>query len=295
MLEFVVALVIFGTVLLGLVPLVIEYSKAITSLENCNPETGRWLLGAGGAVANYVEPDPRNQHPNVWYYVPSSDDWARKLGASATVSTSPPPPPPPLDPPSLNNIGQVVDDAPAATQYYAEADGQWVPGPTSGYGNGSRVLPPAPVGTTPSIATWTFPMITSGWCEVQATWPAPSDPVNQPWGTAAQYFYSLDGGTTWYSYPVTVNQMNPSITVTDGGYNWYPVMTIYIPPPPPASSTPQLQVRLAGQPAGGSYTVADAVRLVAVQNNVQMTSLTRSFDGTTASVQVTITPYVPRP
>ena len=138
MLEFVVALVIFGTVLLGLVPLVIEYSKAITSLENCNPETGRWLLGAGGAVANYVEPDPRNQHPNVWYYVPSSDDWARKLGAHASISTTPPVAPPPFDPPNL-----IIDDVPVANGYYAEADGQWVPGPTSGYGNGSRVLPPA--------------------------------------------------------------------------------------------------------------------------------------------------------
>ncbi len=149
--------------------------------------------------------------------------------------------------------------------------------------------------TTPSSATWTFPAIPSGWCEVQATWPAPPDPVNQAWATAAQYSYSLDGGTTWQNYPLTVNQMNPQITVPDGGYNWYPVMTIYIPPPPSAGSAPQVQVRLTGQPAGGGYTVADAVRLVAVQNNVQMTSVTRSFDGTTASAQVTITPYVPRP
>ncbi len=96
MLELIVALVVFGTVLLGLLPLVIEYSKAIGSLENCNPETGRWLMASGGAVGNYVEPDPRNQHPNVWYYVPSSDDWVRKLGASASVSLSPPPPPPNL-------------------------------------------------------------------------------------------------------------------------------------------------------------------------------------------------------
>ena len=55
-----------------------------------------------------------------------------ETGASASVSTSPPVPPPPFDPPNL-----VADDAPTANQYYAEADGQWVPGPSSGYGGGA--------------------------------------------------------------------------------------------------------------------------------------------------------------
>ncbi len=245
----------------------------------------------------YTEPDPRNQHPNVWYYVPSSDDWVRKLGASAAVSTSPPVTPPPYDPPNL-----IDDDAPAASPYYAEAGGQWVPGPATGYGGGSRVLPPAPVGnTTMSTATWTFNTVPSGWCEVQATWPGSPDPVNQPWSTAAQYSYSLDSGATWHYYPqdnapVTVNQNvpDPRTQATDGS-NWYAIMTVYLPPPPPGSTTPQLQVRLTGQPAAGGYVVADAVRLVTVQNNVQITSLTRSFDGKTAAATVTVTPYVPRP
>jgi hypothetical protein len=271
--------------------LVIEYSKAVTSLEGCNPETGRWQMVFPSRQFTYTEPDPRNKHPNVWYYVPSSDDWVRKLGASAAVSTTPPAAPPPYDPPNLTD-----DDAPAASQYYAESGGQWVPGPATGYGSGSRVLPPAPVGnTTMSTATWTFNTVPSGWCEVQATWPAPPDPVNQPWAAAAQYSYSLDGGGTWHNYAATVNQMNPQTTVTDGGYAWHPVLTVYLPPPPPTGSTPQLQVRLTGQPAAGGYIVADAVRLVTVQNNVQITSVTRSFDGKTASARATITPHVSLP
>ncbi len=155
--------------------------------------------------------------------------------------------------------------------------------------------------TTLSNATWTFTTVPSGWCEVQATWPASPDPVHQPWATAAQYSYSVDGGSTWHYYPkddgpVAVNQNvpDPRTQATDGG-NWYAIMTVYLPPPPPGSSTPQLLVRLVGQPATGGYVVADALRLVSVANNVQITSVSRSFDGSTATVKTTVTPYIPRP
>jgi len=295
MLEFIVAMVIFGTVLLGLLPLVIEYSKAVTSLENCNPETGRWHRSAPGDNDNnwfYYVSDPERRHPDVWYYVPSSDAWVRKLGASASVSTALPAPPPPFDPPDL-----VADDAYPADQYYSEADTQWVPGSASGYGGDSRILPPAAVGaTTLSSATWIFPSIPSGWCEVQATFPGPPTPASQPLATAAQYSYSLDGGGTWNNYPNTVNQLNPAFTPdVYNGFNWYPVMTVYIAPPSSTSTTPQLRVRLNGQPAAGGYVVADAVRLVPVENNVQITSVVRSFDGKTATAKVTVTPHTLRP
>ena len=130
------ALVIFGTVLLGLVPLVIEYSKAITSLENCNPETGRWLLGLAARWPTTSNPIREISIP-MFGIMSLRATTGLANSAPASISTTPPVAPPPFDPPNL-----IIDDVPVANGYYAGADGQWAPGPTSGYGNWQPRTPP---------------------------------------------------------------------------------------------------------------------------------------------------------
>ena len=60
--EFEVALIVLGLTLSGLFPVVVMYSRGLESLEQ------RSLIGA------------------PWYVVPSSLEWARKLGASASIA-----------------------------------------------------------------------------------------------------------------------------------------------------------------------------------------------------------------
>ena len=65
-LELQVALVLFGIALAGLVPLVVMQSKHLKRIEG------------------------RLDHRTTYYLAPSSDDWASKLGAPATIETTDP-------------------------------------------------------------------------------------------------------------------------------------------------------------------------------------------------------------
>src|SRR5438876_6947711 len=70
-LELQVAFVIFGIALAGLYPLVVMQSRHLKAL------------------------DARFSPQTPYYLIPSTDEWARKLGAAASVKTQDPGPPPP--------------------------------------------------------------------------------------------------------------------------------------------------------------------------------------------------------
>src|SRR5437588_12563920 len=80
-LELQVAFVLFAIALAGVCPLVVVQSRQLTKIE------GR--LG----------------HQAPYYVVPSSDAWARKLGAAASVTATDPGPPTPTPVLTLHNGG----------------------------------------------------------------------------------------------------------------------------------------------------------------------------------------------
>ncbi len=80
MLEMQVALVLFGISLAGLGPLVVMHSRQLTKLQ------------------------ARFSPQSTYYLVPVGDLWARKLGASASVTTTGSATPPPSGPIPANDV-----------------------------------------------------------------------------------------------------------------------------------------------------------------------------------------------
>ena len=134
LLEFEVALVLFGIALCGLFPLVVMQSRAVRAL-------GRRL-----------------PNQSTWYLSPSPDAWVRKLGAAATLSTTPPAPLPP--PPVLT-----VDNGDPG---YVESGG-WTTQTDSAAFQGS-VRSHGPQLGNPDTASWQFSDVPPGWYQFAATW-----------------------------------------------------------------------------------------------------------------------------
>jgi prepilin-type N-terminal cleavage/methylation domain-containing protein len=105
LLEFVVALLLFGIAMSGLFPLVVMYSRALESLEqrpsqmsfhrNASVDGNAYRVGHPlewyQVPANPALPNS-GEWVHRWYLVPFSDSaattsnaWARKLGASASI------------------------------------------------------------------------------------------------------------------------------------------------------------------------------------------------------------------
>jgi prepilin-type N-terminal cleavage/methylation domain-containing protein len=80
LLEFQVALVVFGIALAGLFPLVVMHSRGLESLEKKSAAAGQW------------------------YLAPSPDAWARKLGAAAALVREDPGPLPAAPGPAENEV-----------------------------------------------------------------------------------------------------------------------------------------------------------------------------------------------
>ena len=238
MLEMIVAMVVLGIAMAGLLPLAIQHSRQVRSLEGCNPQTGRWRCAEG--TWTYGS-DTRGQYPDQWYITPSSDAWAKKLCAAALLSSgttlSPPIAPLPVyfyD--STLNANAVLADN-STSGFYGESDPDWLDGPAIGYLGNSRRHSAGTEGTAASsdYAVWTFQNVPPGWYVVEATWPDPSvGPFPQKAGvdlpatpSACFVLYDVTGNRSLYT--ATVDQSQAVTGDPYDGYTWQPVMTAYVP------------------------------------------------------------------
>ncbi len=191
LLEFVVALLLFGIAMSGLFPMVVMYSRMLELLEQRPDEL---LLNRNQyRVANPSEwyqvpadpPKPNSgEWVHKWYLVPSSDSasdgsnaWARKLGASASITYENPTP------------TELTEDIIVDYQDvdYDDDNGWTSESTTDAYNDNQRRSPESEVGT----ATWTFTDVVAGWYRVEATGVV-SGETAPPEGTS----YKLSYGTT---------------------------------------------------------------------------------------------------
>jgi type II secretory pathway pseudopilin PulG len=250
LLELEVAMVVLGVAIAGLFPLVAMYSKNLRTLEARSTVSGQW------------------------YMVPSSNTWARKLGAGATVTKTSP-----GDKPTSPLL--LIDDG--NTGYTEASEGWSVHESDTGAFQNDRSRHPSVAEGTPRVSThtvsWTFTNIPNGWYQVQATWPVYSDQA-----TDAPYAV-YDGSTLLGEVPVEQNAA-PSVGGPEyDGRPWRILMTKCI-----RSGT--VRVELNGQSSTG-YTVADGVRLVPIENNVQVISLDRSLTSEEVTAHVSVEVKVP--
>lgn len=205
------------------------------------------------------------------YVTPADDHWAGKLGAAARVTDSAPLP-------KTASPQLVLDDGDSG---YAQGDAAWLLDSNSSAFQGDQQRhAQAPDGFPPSeasAATWTFTALVAGWYQVQATWTEAADQTND-----ARYTI-YDDATALGT--MSVNQQLAPSGITYEGRFWQSLGTWHL-----ESGT--LRVKLIGEAAAG-YSVADGIRLIPIENNVQILSLDRSFDGEEATVRVSVEVLVP--
>ena len=188
-----------------------------------------------------------------WYLAPSADPWARKLGAAASLTQQDPGPIPP--PPNWT-----VDDGDAN---YSDVGGTWTrelnplairrrrspaPGPAAGLSDDAR-LRPCRHGCSTNV--------TPGWYYIQATWVAAPDQA-----TDAQYHCSTTATPCWARHrPISRSRLpvRPMTMAVVAGLG-----DRYI-------RNGSVLVQLNGQATG--FLVADGMRLVPVENDVEVLSL----------------------
>ncbi len=238
LLEVQIAFVLLGIALAGLCPLLVIQSKQVKQIENqLNDRT-------------------------TYYLIPLTNQWARKLGASASVQTTDPGP-------SASGPVLLLTNGDAA---YAEFGLGWITvSNPSVLGGAYRVH--LPVGGQ-SSAVWTFSGLEPGPYTVEATWPA------LPWAVSNAGFQVATGGTTLLT--ATVDQtIQPADENFDGVW-WARLGTVDL-------SSDTVQVTLSGQ--AGGLVLANGVRLSPRRNTVQVLSLNRSLTSQDQTAHVSVTPY----
>ncbi len=242
LLELQVAFVVFGIALAGLGPLVVMQSRQVRELES------------------------RFDAQTTYYLVPSTDAWARKLGAPASIRTEDPGaavPPVTLidngDPGYSETDVDIIDwqSAPRANAF--AGDLRW----NNGGGVGDK-------------AKWRFEGIAPGWYEVLVTFGEAADQASDAPYTV--YDDSVAKAT------VRVDQtVAPSGTIFEGS-PWESLGLFSI-------SSDTLRVKL-GDDADGNIA-ADAVRIVPAGNTVEVVSLERSLTSEDVTANVSVTVQVP--
>ncbi len=269
----------------SLYPLTVMYSRVLESLEQRPSQLSlhRDVNVDGG---NYRQTHPEEWYripaspalPNSgewvhkWYLVPFSDSgssasssWARKLGASATITFQNP-----------NRVALPFSEPTQADTIAIDAGGagysestnpEWEDrDPTPGALNDNQRQPSA--GQT-ATATWTFTVPTAGWYRIEAT-------------GLAEGSNPLPAGTYSISYGSTVSEnVTPTTPLTFAtGQSWQPLATKYL----PAGS---LAVQLTTDATGTN--IADGMRIV--HCSLQITTVTAPTTDT-AGATVEIKPAV---
>jgi len=290
-----VALIVFGVALSGLLPLVAILSRHLQPLQN----------GASSPTRDWSNPAcPIVSHqPTPWYLMACNDPWLRKLGASAqvTAGTVTFSSLPPIQP----SVAFLDDYETAVNNNLTYGSGTYTGGTSTGWFGGSatsalngtqhRKVAVVAGGTSTGCAVWSLPVTAAGWYSIQATWAASSDQV-----TDAQFtMQKTTNGSTSAIGAATVNQQAAPAGIADSnssGRFWVPLTSLV---QLAANDIVQVQlsdVRATSTDPGTYYVAADAVRIV--RNDVAINSVTRSFgcknpDGTAqpdvkANVSVTV-------
>jgi prepilin-type N-terminal cleavage/methylation domain-containing protein len=210
--------------------------------------------------------ESRFDHRTTHYLVPSSSAWARKLGASASICTE--------APPAAAAPLTLIDDGDPG---YSETDVGTIDwrsesGATAFHGalrwnNGGGVG---------DKASWEFTGLAPGWYEVLVTFAARLDRAsNAPYTV---YDGSTPRGT------VRVNQKLPPWGPPLDGSPWKSLGNFLI-------SGDTLRVELSDDADGN--IVADAVRIVAAGNKVEIVSVEKSLTGEDVTAHVSVTIQVP--
>lgn len=258
--ELQIAFLVFAIAVSGLGPLIVMQSRHLKKIES------------------------RFTADTTYYLSPSNDDWARKLGAGATLTTS--------DPGSAAADPVLVSDD-ADSSFTILNSGIGVPkGNGKGKGSGSTVVynwtqaTNASTyngkyyyhegGTGANTARWSFSDLPAGWYEVRVTWH--EDPVQ----TTAAPFTVYEGTTSKGAFSIN-QQLAPSGDVIDGR-PWQSLGVFSI-------TTGGLAVELTD--AVTERVAADAVRLISVRNVVSINSLEKSLWNEDVTAHVTVTVEVP--
>ena len=240
-LELQVALVVFAVALSGLYPLVVMQSKHAKKIDS-------WFSSK-----------------STYYLVPSSDEWARKLGAVASMQTQDPGVKPPA-PVLLIDNGE--------TGYVESGTGWGAETQKQAY---KETLRWNSAGTGGNTASWQFTSISAGWYDVQVTWLESGNRAsNAPYQV---YDASKLRGT------FLIDQTKAPTGAVLGDRPWQSLATVSI-------SSGSVSVILSDNADG--RVIADGVRLIAVRNVVQMLSLEKSLTSENVTAHVAVTVKVPQ-
>jgi hypothetical protein len=254
-----------------------------------------------------MDPSQQNQR-HVWYVTPFDELWARKLGASAqlTSGTLTSAAPTPVQPALLflddneTSGTPVHNDTDGAGTFNAPGAG-WVAGTASGYKGDYRYHSAPTVASDPTLsdtAQWSLTVPVDGWYSVQATWPTDTGRT-----LTAATFQVAAPGFSGISVPVVQNNPGNGIAEVDVATGrtstWWALTTPRVLHLHQGNTvTVTLNVPLATLP--NTFVIADAVRLI--QNEVTVTSIKRSFgcknpDGTAqpdVTAAVSVTAHIPQ-
>ncbi len=239
--ELEVAFVVFAIAMTGLCPLVVMQSKHLKKIEN------------------------RFSHTNVYYLQPSTDAWARKLGACATVQTSDPGASP-------TDAITVIDNGDTG---FSVIGSGWAE--TASVDSFLGDFEATDTGDGSEIACWEFTGLQPGWYDIRATWfPDAEFASDAP-------FTMFDGSVEAGS--AAVNQQEAPVGDEFAGKPWQSLGILQI-------SGNTLRVELNN--SAGGKVAADAVRLVRVENDVRITSMEKSLDSEEVTAHVSVTVQVPQ-
>jgi prepilin-type N-terminal cleavage/methylation domain-containing protein len=277
--EFLVALIVFGVALSGLLPLVAILSR---ELQPWRPSTASaYKCSSPARDGNGTGADLAYER-HTWYLTPSSDAWMRKLGASAqltagtattTALTSMQPPVVFLN--DSDPSGTYVNDDTNGAGTFTYIGAGWLTGGSFGYKSNYHYHEAPTDSNDPALtdtARWTLTIPADGWYSIQATWPLGTGRTL----TAASFQVSATGHGS-ISVPVVQNTPGNGIADTVAvGVTWWPLTTpklLHLAQGDTVVVT--LNVPLATVP--NTFVIADAVRIV--QNEVSVVSVERAVDG----------------
>jgi prepilin-type N-terminal cleavage/methylation domain-containing protein len=267
MLEFIVAMVILGIALTGMLPLEVMHSRVLESLEMRYTAYGNqvnlardhdWNSPVTRGDLNTDDVIPRENYGD-WYLIPSTDSLARKLGAAAALSLTG----------STATTPTTLADDDTSSPDYMEVGAGWASGTATNVYEGDSRRHNAQDPVT-DYAVWTFNNVPPGRYFVLATWAEAPD-------QAANALYVIyDGDADASPAAVAVNQQ----TAPDGAEfkdrPWKTLKSKYF-----GSGT--VKVRLYAHST--SAVLADAIRIVPAP---QILSLDKSFNNEEVTIRVKI-------
>jgi len=237
--ELQISFLVFAIGVAGLGPLVVMQSRHLSKIES------------------------RFNSNNVYYLTPSNDEWARKLGAGASMSTVNP-----GDRPAAPVL--VLDDSDSSFVSVGEG---WVVETNDAYQGSSQIHDG---GDGSAIARWEFPGLPPGWYDVRVTW-------HEDDALTTEAPFTIYEGTENRGDFMVDQQTAPDGEVI-GGRPWKSLGIFSI-------TTGTMTVELTD--ASGDPVVADGVRLIPVKNEVRINSLEKSLLSEEVTAHVSVTVQVP--